>query len=355
MNKIYFTTGPTEMYPCVREFLLSGLKEKLFSISHRGKKFESIYKSAVRNLKKLLGIPSDYLIFFTGSGTECMERIIQNLVWKESFHFVNGSFSRRFLNISKESGKNTRMAVTPYGGGFDFDDTDIPPSSEIICLTHNETSTGVALPLNEIYRFRKSHPDKLIALDAVTSLPFYDFDFNLIDVCFFSVQKGFGIPSGLGVIIINPDCIKKTEFIKKKGVSIGTYNNFIKAREKALINQTTVTPNILGIYLLGKVAGYLLKRGISNIRKETEEKAKLIYDFFDKSDKYKPFVDDISLRSKTTAVLETGNNKAIMNALSKHGFIVSSGYGEYKDSHIRIANFPMHTKNQLKKLISLIL
>jgi len=102
MKKIFFTPGPSQLYPTVEKHLAKGLSENLYSISHRSKLFQQIYLETTSNLKKLLKIPENYSIFFVSSGTECMERIVENCVEKYSFHFVNGAFSQRFYETAVE-------------------------------------------------------------------------------------------------------------------------------------------------------------------------------------------------------------------------------------------------------------
>ena len=99
--------------------------------------------------------------------------------------------------------------------------------------------------------------------------------------------------------------IRKTKKLIEKGIVVGSYNNFLKLAFNADKNQTTVTPNIPAIYLLGKSCDAILKDGIDLMRSETEKKASLIYGFFDKHPNIKPFVKEKGLRSLTTIVLET--------------------------------------------------
>ena len=138
-----------------------------------------------------------------------MERIIQNLVEKKSYHFINGYFAGRFYNISKKLGKDADFIKCEFGKDFNFNDVNISDDVEMICVTHNETSTGVVFNADDIYKLKKTHPEKILVVDIVTSVPYYKFDFNLIDVAFFSVQKGFGLPPGLGVMVCRKNLLEK--------------------------------------------------------------------------------------------------------------------------------------------------
>ena len=283
-----------------------------------------------------------------------MERIVQNLVEKKSYHFINGYFAERFFDISANLGKNAMYLKSVYGKDFNFNDVNVDDDVELICVTHNETSTGVVFNTDNVYELKKKHPDKILAVDIVTSVPYYQFDFNFIDVAFFSVQKGFGLPPGLGVMVCRKKLINKAKYLNDKGLVIGTYNNFLKLAANADKNQTTMTPNIPAIFLLGKSCDAILKDGVDLMRNDTEKKASLIYGFFDKHPNIKPFVKDKELRSLTTIVLETSlDTEKIHTKLEYNDFVVSKGYSDFKDKHLRIGNFPMHKFQDVSNLIYL--
>lgn len=352
MNKVFFTPGPTELYPEVKSYIEKALDENICSINHRSSEFMEIYRSVSLNLRQLMNIPGNYHIFFLSSATECMDRIIQNCVEKRSYHFVNGAFSERFYKTAVELNKDAGKITVEYGSGFDFTEIKITNDPELICFTQNETSTGVAVDPLEIYKIKDQFPDSLIAVDIVTSSPFVNLDYNRIDCAFFSVQKGFGLPAGLGVLIVNDNCLKKAEYLKSKNVSIGSYHNFISLLENEVKFQTTETPNVLGIYLLGKVSESLCKYGVDKMREETIIKSEILYDFFDSHSYLKPLVQNKPDRSKTIIEIDTGNKqKEIKKKLADSGIIVGSGYGKLKDTHIRIANFPMHKLSDVNKII----
>lgn len=341
MKKLFFTVGPTQLYPTVSNHIKTALEDSVLSISHRGKRFQDIYKQTTDNLRKLMGIPADYHIFFLGSATEAMERIIQNTVERHSFHLVNGSFSKKFFTVAEQLGKKAEKTEVPFGRGFEVKSIKIPARTECICITQNETSTGVSIPFTEIIFLKQKNPNYLTAVDAVSSAPYAEIDFRSADMIFFSVQKLFGLPAGLGVLIVSPRAFEKSRELFEKGEMIGSYHNFLVMEEYARKYQAHETPNVLNIYLLGKVCGDFLEKGIDAIRKETEEKARILYEYFDTHAKYKPGVSEKKFRSVTTIVINTqGDTAKILPYLAEKGFIVSSGYGEFKESQIRIANFP---------------
>jgi phosphoserine aminotransferase len=352
MNKIYFTVGPTELHPEVKNFWREGINKKLFSISHRSSEFEEIYKNTCKELRKLLKIPDEYNIFFLGSATECMERIIQNLVEKKSFHFLNGYFAGRFYNISKQLKKRPDFVKAKYNDGFNFEKTRIPEKTELLCFTQNETSTGMTIGMDGIYSMKEKNPEKLVAVDVVSSAPIVKIDFRKIDCAFFSVQKCFGMPPGLGVLIVNDKCIEKARELMNKKYNIGGYYNFITLEENAKKHQTAVTPNIPGIYILGKIAELMNNYGIDKIREEIKEKAEIIYKFFENHKFVRPYINNVNNRSETTMAFEVLiNSKVIVESLKERGYVISKGYRDLQDSQIRIANFPIHKVDDVQKLL----
>jgi phosphoserine aminotransferase len=211
MKNIYFTPGPAELYFTAESHIKTALKQQIPSISHRGKTFQAMYQECVENLKNLLDIPADYHVFFTASATEIWERIIQNNVESQSHHYVNGAFSDRFRATAEELGKRVTAESAADGERVVPQIENIAPETELIAFTLNETSTGVSQPLEEIYAIANAFPDKLIAVDAVSILPYPDIDYQKVDSVFFSVQKGFGLPAGLGVWILSPRSVEKAQ------------------------------------------------------------------------------------------------------------------------------------------------
>ncbi|MBV6479637.1 MAG: Phosphoserine aminotransferase [Ignavibacteria bacterium] len=353
-KKIYFTPGPTQLHPSVEKYIRHALDENVCSINHRSQEFMEIFGNTVCSLKKLMNIPEEFSVFFLSSATECMDRMIQNCVEKNSLHFVNGAFAERYFKTAVELNKNAEKIESAFGEGFDFSNLKTGSLPELVCITQNETSTGVALDLNDIYKIKKLFPETILSIDIVSSAPYVNPDFTIIDSAFFSVQKGFGLPAGLGVLIVNEKCISKARVMHSKKVA-GSYHNFVSLYDNAQKKQTSETPNVLGIFLLGKICEELIHYGIKKIRSETEDKSKLIYDCLDKNSKLNAFVKSNELRSKTVIAVNTGDKqKIVKKMLLDEGLIVGSGYGKLKDSQIRIANFPMHKHEDISTITQIL-
>lgn len=347
LNMITFAPGPSELYFTVEDHMRKAFREGIPSISHRSKLFESFSRQATEGLKELLGIPAGYHVFFTASATEVWERAIQNLTAEHSFHYVNGAFSKKFHEIAGQLGrKATKNEVSTCQGFPEAISTD----AELIALVANETSTGVSTGNEFFKQVRAKNAEALLIVDAVSALPYQAIDYATVDSVYFSVQKGFGLPAGLGVWMVNERCIEKANVLATKQ-NIGSYHSIPSFLSFALKNQTPTTPNVLGIYLLSKVVEDFLRRGINIIRKETEYKSAILYQALDSNPLIKSAVQKPEWRSKTTLVADTATHTPkLTQVLENQGLSPGDGYGAGKQTQLRFANFPAHSKEVFEKL-----
>ncbi len=339
MRKVFFTPGPSQLYFTFEDHFRSAMKENIGSISHRSSAFQALFQHTTEQLTELLQIPQGYRLLFVSSATECWERIAQNLISSTSHHFVNGSFGEKFHSVADAFGKSAHL---------EWIDESFKPKtveSDLIAITMNETSTGFQHTMDEVKEMRKLNPDALIALDVVSAVPCIEIDFAQVDTSYFSVQKCFGMPAGLGVWILNEQAIDVAS--ETNHPSYHSVKELIRMADK---NQTPETPNVVGIYLLGKIAEDMNRRGISAIRNETNYKAALLYQTLEAHPLFDPAIRK-SHRSKSTAVANTvGDSLRAIKFFEALGMHIGSGYGDHKKSQIRIANFPTHSKEQVELL-----
>ncbi len=350
----FFTPGPAQLYPTFEKHLRTFLDNQLGSVSHRSQVYRDLHAFTVSQLRTLLKVPETHAVLFLGSASEIWERILLSTVEEHSFHLVNGSFSKKFYQYASGAGKKPAKFEKQPGEGFSSGEIRVPDEAELICVTHNETSSGVQMSADDIHLLKKANPSRQIAVDMVSSAPYPDFDYSLIDTAFFSVQKAFGLPAGLGVWIVGKQCLEKAVMLKEqRKISIGAHHDLPTLWKNALNNETPATPNVMLIYLLGKIAEDMNAYGIDRIRKETEQKAQLLYGFAESTDGFSPYVGSPLHRSQTVAVLNTERaSSEIIARLKEKGIAVGSGYGDLKASQVRIANFPAVTIAQTEELIA---
>lgn len=355
MADVYLTPGPTQVHPIVKEAFRYALDSDIGAMSHRSKEYDQLSIHTESQLRTCLNIPRDYRVFFLPSGTESWERIIQNAAEKTTHHFVNGAFSKRFYETSIELGRQPTMNEKPLGRGFDESDLQTKIDAEIICITQNETSTGVRLPDEFVQSIHTHNPNTLLAVDAVSCAPYSKINLNLVDYYFFSVQKFFSMPAGLGVLIVSPRAIEKSNQMQKKGLPIGAHHSLMSLDMFAKKHQTPCTPNVIAIYALGEIAKYLNSIGIEKVRQQTSQKAQMLYTCLDQSKKCHAFVKESVWRSDTVITVDAGaNTNRIVDELTDNHLIVGQGYGALKDTQFRVANFFSHTLEDFRKICSIL-
>jgi phosphoserine aminotransferase len=354
MRRVYFTPGPSGLYFTVEHHIKHAIKSGVTSISHRSKQFEEIFREAETNLKILLQLPDNYKMVFTSSATEIWEKMADSLISNKSLHMVNGAFSKKFYTVVNNLNKEADIIESSWGDLPDFK-TSTTESYDLISVTHNETSTGVRTPLDKLYSLKEQHPESILAVDAVSSLPVVDFDYSKIDTVYASVQKAFGLPAGLGVWLINDKTEALARKINEQGNTRQSSHNIISLIDQAQKYQTPSTPNILGIYLFSQVVRDMINRGIQQIRNDVIYKSAIMYNMLDQHDVIKPFIKEKILRSDTIIVIDSGERTNDLKAyLSDHKLEVGNGYGNMMGKQIRIANFPTHSKEQFEMLVDLI-
>ena len=355
MNTIYFTPGPSHLFSTYQKHLIEAMNLQLGSINHRSDAFRKIYRHTDEQLRLLMDIPSTHAIFFASSATEIWEKIMLNCVDQYSFHLTNGAFSNKFYDFANALKKSPARFAVEEGQGFNMNDILIPEETELICTTQNETSTGVQIPVDDLMKLKKKFPSKLLCTDLVSVAPYSAIDHTMMDCSFFSVQKAFGMPPGLGVWIVNENCLAKADQLKNKGLNIGAHNTLESYFKNYKTFETPSTPNVIAIYILGKIAEDMNNLGLANIRKDLEVKADMIYDFAKQHKDFEPLVNQEAHRSKTVAVLNTVQPSAeIITAVKQHHMAVGSGYGKNKASQIRIANFPATSVQQMEELLDVL-
>lgn len=349
---IYFTPGPSQPYPGLYTYLDDAWKKDVIAISHRSSAFTGIYQQADQALRQLMDIPDDYSVMFLGSATEAMERIIQGTVEHRSHHFINGSFAEKWFEIAKQLGKKPTATEAQPGKPFKKMAESVPDDTELVCVTQNETSTGSAVPHAQLLKLAELPGRPLIALDVVSSAPITPIPIDKFDLVFFSVQKAFGLPAGLGVLIASPRAIEKAHALRDKGVSIGSYHNLADLTASAKKHQTPATPNILGIYLLGRVADDMVQKDLRLIRQENEQRARELYALLEQSPMFEPFVSDPEWRSATVIVTKVhGGSGQLHDRLVGQDIVPGKGYGQFKEEHLRLANFPALSDEMFANLI----
>lgn len=343
---ISFYPGPSRVYKQIPVYVKQAYDEGILSINHRSKEFVELCSATQNILRKRLGIPADYMIFFTSSATECWEIIAQSFPDTYSYHFHSGSFGEKWFRYTQKLKSKVIGYQFNYQKPLDFSGFDLSGEKGVICLTQNETSNGTQIPIDNIRQLRNSHPDHLLAIDATSSLGGINLPIEQGDIWFASVQKCFGLPAGMGIMICSTKTIEKVLDVKEND----HYNSLVFMREMMKDYQTTYTPNVLGIYLLLKTQEK--SKGIKKIEKKLEKRAAKWYNFLEQKTDLKPLITNKKIRSRTVIAVKAKEAKIteIKEKARTEGINLGNGYGPWKKETFRIANFPAIKKSEIKLL-----
>jgi phosphoserine aminotransferase len=347
---ISFYPGPSRVHDEIPTYVKDAFKKGIMSINHRSEGFIEISKTTIALLHEKLNIPKDYTVFFTSSATECWEIIAQSVVQEKSFHIYNGAFGQKWFDYSK------RLHPEAAAYSFSFNDKIDPKKVEIgqgygaICLTQNETSNGTQVTNAILRSLKKSSVNSLIAVDATSSMAGIKLDFNAADIWLASVQKCFGLPAGLGLLVCSPRAIQLTNNVAERS----HYNSVTFMSEMMAKWQTPFTPNVLGIYLLMRV---LEDSGpIKEVHERIVERYEQWNTFLDERKSIRHLVDTKTVRSYTVIPVTAPPEviQSIKATAKRKGFLLGEGYGDWKPTTFRIANFPALKKKEIKALMGLL-
>lgn len=252
------------------------------------------------------------------------------------------------MEVSKELNIEHESSVFDIHAELDTSKIDDTTSPEIVCTTLVETSNGTFLSNDVQASIRETFSDSLIAVDATSALAGISVKWEHADIWFASVQKCFGLPSGLGVLILSPQAQHTIEH-RSKDIH---YNSLKRIVENGSSFQTTHTPNILGIYLLSE----RIKEINTSHFFKLKEQMDYLYTHFSSHPSLRPLIIEKNVQSPTVLALKGDEDyiKHVKRSLKEQGIIIGSGYGIWKENTIRIANFPAHTNEDFKKLLLVI-
>jgi phosphoserine aminotransferase len=354
MKPTILAPGPTKVHPELMTWLQEADTEGVFWRSHRSPWFEAIYAEIKQGLRTLLGIPDSYTIAFVTSANEAWERSIESVIERESFHLVGGEFGNRWYQYAKRLGRTPSRWDYSHLYTGRFDDLEVPASAEAICVTQNETSIGFWIPEAQIETLANRYPDKLMLVDVVSSVPHCNLPWDRVDLAYWSIQKGFNLPAGLGLVVISPRAVARCEELSTKG-TVGAYHAFSQLAANSAKNLTAETPNVLAIYLLKRALAKYLSLGADVLRAGTTERAKRAYAGLSATS-FTPLIAAEEYRSPTLiAITREEPVTELRTALSKeHGVYVGACYDDLKVNSLRIANFPIHTWEEIETGLNLL-
>ncbi len=344
---ITFAPGPSKVYDSLPIYLNDAYQEGILSANHRSSAFMKLYQETEQLMRTKLHMPDDYKLLFTSSATENWEIISQSIVERASFHIYSGSFGKKWFEFAKYILPASAGLKIEANQSIDVPSLQIGEEFDLIAITQNETSNASQVRSEVIEAIKEKFPEKMIAVDTTSSMAGIELDFSLADIWYASVQKCFGLPAGLGILILSPKAIEKSE---RKGER-GRYNSLSFMLENANGFQTHYTPNVLGIYLLNRVLKDIPL--IQDIDATLRSRMSRLENCIAQTKTLRMLVDNADTRS-TTVMGIAGTEELITQVkkdAEKAGIQMGGGYGPLKPTSFRIANFPAITDDEFNALL----
>ena len=349
MRKKLFIPGPVDVASDVLEKLATPM------ISHRSKEASDLQKRISDNLKKLMYTDNEILLS-TSSGSGLMEGAIRSCTRKKAAVFSMGAFGERWYKMATSNNVNADIFKVNWGEAITPEMVDKALATgeyDLITVTHNETSSGVMNPLDEISEVVKKYPEVIFCLDTVSSLGGAKIEVDKwgVDICIASTQKCLGLPPGLALCSISDKAIEAAKEVEFKGFYFDLAN--LKKYVDTKPYQYPSTPSLPHMFALDYQLDKILnKEGLENRFSRHEENAKYVRSWAKKY--FDLYSDEQHLSNTVTNVKNTKgiSVKELNNTLGERGFVISNGYGDLKEKTFRIAHMAETTKENLQELFN---
>ncbi len=256
------TPGPTPIPDDIVDAMTNPM------INHRGPEFDELITKTTEQLQQVFMTSNDVLIL-TASGTGALEAALVNTLspGDRVLSATAGSFGDRFTDMADAFGADVKRLEFEWGAPVEpaaiREALQADPEIKAVMVTHNETSTGITHPVEEIAQVVKQEFDKLFLVDAVSSLgciplPVDAWDCDLVGT---ASQKGFMIPPGLAFISISERAWEEQKTAKMPRF----YFDLEAARRMLERGQTPFTPNVAAMYGLSLALDKLLEEGMEGV------------------------------------------------------------------------------------------
>ena len=255
------TPGPTPLYPPALHAMMAS------DIHHRTEDFRRVYRSALADLKEVMGTSHD-LLMFAASGTGAMDGTVSNLFSRGDKVIVcsAGKFGERWAEIAKAYGLDATVLSAPYGAIVTPEQVrqalEREPATRGVFVQASETSTGAAHDVEAMGRAIAA-TGAIFVVDAITGLGTMPLDIHGwgLDVVIGGSQKAFMIPPGLAFLSISPKAWKFTETATLPHY----YFNLKKEKKSGEAGESSWTPSTALILALAEALKYVKQIGMANL------------------------------------------------------------------------------------------
>lgn len=324
-------------------------------IGHRSKEFRELMKNCSLGLKELLYTKNRVLIS-TSSGSGLMEGAIRNLVNEKVLVCVNGDFGKKWEKIAISCGKKVTILESEYGKAINKEEliSELDKNDyEAVCITLNETSTGIENNLEELVPIIKKK-NLLVLVDAVSCMggKKIEADKLELDVCIASSQKCFALPPGLSFVMVSEEALEKAKTVSNRGY----YFDFVELAKEYDANQTPYTPAISLIFSLEEQLKKMKEEGFENRFKRHQELKQLVHDWVEENG-FELFADKEYASSTVTCIKNNKNIdfSKVKEMMREKKYVIDTGYKKLnerlitdcKSQTFRIAHMGETTKEEM--------
>jgi aspartate aminotransferase-like enzyme len=346
MHKKLFIPGPTEVAPDVLQKMATPM------IGHRSKDASNLQREITEKLRKVM-YTANPILLSTSSGSGLMEGSIRSLTAKRAIVFSVGAFGNRWFKMAEANNVPADKCESEMGQPTTPEMVDKYLSTgkyDVMTVTHNETSTGVMNPVEEIAEVRKKYPDVLWLLDTVSSMAGIKIEVDRlgIDVCITSTQKALALPPGMAICSVTPRALEHGKQVKHRGWYLDLLELYKYVETKD--HQYSATPSLSHMFALNYQLDRILAEGLEN--RYARHKGMAEYTRAWASKHFSLFPNPKYASQTLTTINNTANIsvKGLNDALGKLGMQVSNGYGDLKEKTFRIAHMGELTLNDIKEV-----
>ncbi|OBK18833.1 phosphoserine transaminase [Mycobacterium asiaticum] len=346
-----FGCGPSKVRPEQLQ-ALSTTAAELFGTSHRQAPVKNLVGRVRSGLAELFSAPDGYeVVLGNGGATAFWDAAAFGLIDKRSLHLTYGEFSSKFASsVAKNPFVGDPIIVKGDPGSAPEPQSD--PSVDVIAWAHNETSTGVAVPV----RRPADSGDALVVIDATSGAGGLPVDITDVDAYYFAPQKNFASDGGLWLAVMSPAALSRVEAIAASGRWVPDFLSLPIAVENSVKNQTYNTPAIATLALMAEQVDWLLSNGgLDWAVKRTADSSQRLYSWAEDRSYTTPFVADPALRSQVVGTIDFVDDVdagAVAKILRANGIVDTEPYRKLGRNQLRIAMFPAIDPDDISALVA---